>query len=252
MKLNKAYIILIGIFCVYIMGIVGYVIFKNNIKTNYLIVDDIAAYKLDKNSFKNVNFKNIEFDKIKFNIYNNNIKYYNYNLTYSDKFNIFDENHNWKDVNQNMLAVNSDIDFKILDYTVRTVNEKEEEYIKSIIKEKIDYYTSLETNEVIESNDSKNSYKLVNVSNAITNDLNYDKVLFNLIYIEKNNKKTILLLEYFDVNKLYDYPLNAFYNIINIDNKNTYLMIHKSYLNLEKNDLVTIYDLSSRKIKQVN
>ncbi len=206
---------------------------------DYLIIDNTDIFTYKNNRFTKVTL----VPNSKFVVYVNNQKIGNYYLEKSNVWNLFDENNNYVNYEGNILAfTNNNLNINVREVTVNEIDENDFEYIKQIININSINDLSLNSKIVVDLDHNGINDKIISVSNL---DSDNQEKYYNLLYVDLNNKKQILInniVKDEDVLIAPNYYLNY---VVNINNENIdSIIITKGYYSNsgETTNLIYRYD----------
>ena len=222
------------VICVLVLfGIVALIILSKEEKSGYLLLSNISSYTCNKKSCKVV-----EDNKLgeianagDFQVYDTSQNSGTYKIKYINKWNFFDSNNNWINMNESFIAGSQDLDLKVVNYQTREMLGEELAILEKHLREnKVNTYTHLEQNEVVEydfNKDGKNE-KILLASNV--NDTTEDEKLFVIVISIVNNKSSVLHVDVYNKYQNFEVPSYQIKGIINIlGRKEDYLVLLKGY-----------------------
>lgn len=222
------------VICVLILvGLIALVLLSKEEKSGYLLLSNISSYTCNEKRCKVV--EEDKFEEIAsagdFQVYETSENSGTYKIKYINKWNFFDSNNNWVNMNESFIAGSKDLELKVKEYQTREMSGEEIAILEKHLKEnKVNTYSHLEQNEVIEydfNKDGKNE-KILLASNV--NDTTEDEKLFAIVIGIVNNKSSVLHVDIYNKNQNFEVPSYQIKGIINIlGQKEDYLVLLKGY-----------------------
>lgn len=222
------------VICVLILiGGIALVILSKEEKNGYLLLSNISSYTCNVKKCKLLEEDKLEeIDNTKeFQVYNSSQNIGTYKVKYIKKWNFFDSNNNWVNMNDSFIAASEDLDLKVENVLVREMIPEELAILDKHLKEnKINSYSLLEQNEVVEYDFNKDGKKEKIILASNVNDTNEEDKLFAIVIGIVNNKSSVLHVDIYNKNESYNVPSYQVKGIINILNqKEDYLVLLKGY-----------------------
>ena len=215
-----------------LFGIFALVILSIEEKSGYLLLSNISSYSCNKKECTIVEDEEMaeKEDLGNFNVYTSNTSGI-YKVKFINKWNFFDMNNNYSTLSDNFIAGSINLDLKVEDFDTREMSNEELSILNKHLKEnKIEGYSLLEVNQVLEYDFNKDGKmeKVLLVSNV--NDETEDEKLFTIVISIVNNKSSVLHIDIYNQYENFEVPTYRIKGIINLFNqKEDYLVLLKGY-----------------------
>ena len=206
-KDRKKYYIGLGILIIYfIVMLVVFIIpaiLKSGIET-YILIDNYEKWQYNGDVWKNITDKS-KYNWQKFDIYEDNKYVGNYNALFNETWHFYDDDNKPVKIDStNMIAIRSNRDYAVADFTEREITSEEMKYVNEILKEKDITTNDFTSSSVIDydlDHDLEDE-KIFTISNVFTENIS-DK-LFNFVFVVNDEKIMILAETVADFSDMYD------------------------------------------------
>lgn len=238
-----------------LFGIVALVILSKEEKKGYLLLSNISSYTCNKKECTLIENKEMaEKENLEdFNVYELNKNSGTYKVKYINKWNFFDINNNYITLSDNFIAGSTSLDLKVQDFETRKMSDEEFSILNKHLKDnKIDGYSLLEVNQVLEYDFNKDGKmeKILLASNV--NDETEDEKLFAIVISIINNKSSILHIDIYNQYENFEVPNYRIKGIINLFNqKEDYLVLLKGYFSEVGTPSTYIYKQSKNSFENI-
>lgn len=194
---------------------------------------------------------NLKYNDKLFDVYVNNEYINKLYLSFSDGWYIFDSNKNFIDYEGKVLAINTSLEYRVVNYLTSELNINDQSNITSVLNDKgiTTNYDELKKSKIVfDINKDGMRDEIYFVSNSFGEESSSNKA-FSLGFVKYYDKTEIFYDVVNSVENIYEISNPYLQNIIEIDNE-TYIIVGSEYYSNEGTEHY-IYKISNSTIKEV-
>jgi len=237
------------------IGILAFVVASSHAsKLGILLISNVNSLECDKSlSCEKVTSEQIMKDKttLLLDTYEGNQYLGEYKVDYINKWNFYDSNNQWINLQNSFLAGSKEMHLQVKEYNTRKMTSEEQlEFDKLLQQNKVDSYSQLVQNEVVEYDLNHDGIveKLILASN-VTEDSN-DEQLFAVVIGVIKNKYEVLHIDIYGQYENYEVPIYNVKTIVNLfDKKEDIIILLKGYFSEAGTPESFLYKLEDKKFK---
>lgn len=256
-KKKKSYYIVFILLFLYLLFMFYFFVIPSSHKSSrkmYIMVDNTAKWKFEGKKWEDI--KSTEsnlYDWQEFSIYKRGNYLGKYYLLYNDQFLWYDKNrHPIQKNGSTMLAVRSNQDFKVAEYSTTTISLEDMSYVDEILQQ-----YNISTREIIfqeafsyDLDSDGNQEKIFTVSNLFEPNYAPDKI-FSFIFVVKNDRITVVSSMVDTLDKKNEHCRSYVHSLVDTNQDGNYEFITGcGYYNSTKN-CVEMFEYQKNQYKKI-